>query len=180
MIIPYRKSLYPFWEWVPFTQGFFVPSLIAIDPVVLFYRTFLGHLSWPIAMGWRPSSSVVRRALTFSSQELLSQSLKNLVCSICRVRRQEIANFMTPPTQRGCKFGVKSVKSMYFFKNRLLYSRTWFRQNKLIVVMTKEGSTKIVDFMTHGAGVLELGRGHINQIVKMHYSFENLLLYFHA
>ena len=31
-----------------------------------------------------------------------------------------------------------------------------------IVFMTKEGSTKIVIFMTPGAGVLMLGRGHIN------------------
>ena len=28
-------------------------------------------------------------------------------------------------------------------------------------MMTKEGSTKIVNFMTPGAGVLALGRGHI-------------------
>ena len=43
----------------------------------------------------RHASFVVRRALTFSSQELLGQSSPNLVCSICRVRRQEIINFMT-------------------------------------------------------------------------------------
>ena len=47
-------------------------------------------------MGRSPSSSViVRRALTSSSQELLGQSLPNLERSICRVRRQEIVNFMT-------------------------------------------------------------------------------------
>ena len=33
-------------------------------------------------------------------------------------------------------------------------------------MMTKEGSTKIVNIMTLGAGVP--GRGHISQIVKMH------------
>ena len=38
-------------------------------------------------------------------------------------------------------------------------------------MMTKEGSTKIVNFMTPGAGVLVLGRGHISHIVKMHYFF---------
>ena len=43
-------------------------------------------------------------------------------------------------------------------------------------MMTKEGSTKIVNFMTPGAGVLVLGRGHISDIVKMHYFFKNLLL----
>ena len=41
-------------------------------------------------------------------------------------------------------------------------------------MMTKEGSTKIVNFMTPGAGVLVLGCGHISHIVKMHYFFKNL------
>ena len=45
---------------------------------------------------------------------------------------------------------------------------------------TKEGSTKIVNFMTPRAGVLVLGLGHISYIVKMHYFFINLLLCFHA
>ena len=40
-------------------------------------------------------------------------------------------------------------------------------------MMTKEESTKIVNFMTPGTGVLVLGRGHISDIVKMYY----LLLY---
>ena len=47
-------------------------------------------------------------------------------------------------------------------------------------MMTKEGSTKIVNFITPGAGVLVLGRGHISHIVKMHYFFKNLLLYSQA
>ena len=34
-------------------------------------------------------------------------------------------------------------------------------------MMTKGGSTKIVNFMTPGAGVLVLGPGHISHIVKM-------------
>ena len=44
-------------------------------------------------------------------------------------------------------------------------------------MMTKEGSTKIVNFMTPEAGVLVLGRGHISHIAKIHYSFKNLLLH---
>ena len=36
-------------------------------------------------------------------------------------------------------------------------------------MMTKEGFTKIVIFMTPGAGVLVIVRGHISHIVKMHY-----------
>ena len=46
--------------------------------------------------------------------------------------------------------------------------------------MTKEGSFKIVNFMTPGAGVLVLGHGHISHIVKLHYFFKNLLLYSQA
>ena len=42
-------------------------------------------------------------------------------------------------------------------------------------MMNKEGSTKIVNFMTPGSGVLVLGCGHISHIVKMHYFFKNLL-----
>ena len=41
-------------------------------------------------------------------------------------------------------------------------------------MMTKEGSTKIVNFNTPMAEVLMLGRGHISHIVKMHYFFKNL------
>ena len=46
--------------------------------------------------------------------------------------------------------------------------------------MTKEGSTKIVNFMTPGEGVLALGCGHMSNIVKIHYFFENVLLYSQA
>ena len=35
------------------------------------------------------------------------------------------------------------------------------RQTKYIVMITKEGSTKIVNFMTPRAGVLVLGHGHL-------------------
>ena len=68
---------------------------------------------------------------------------------------------------------------MYFLKNLFLYSQALIRQTKYVVMMTKEGS-KIVNFMTPGAGVLVLGRGHISHIVKMHYFFKNLLLYSQA
>ena len=116
----------------------------------------------------RRPSCVVRRLLTSYSQELLGQSKPYLVCSICRVRKQEIVNVMTP-IQRGGNFGVKSVKLLYFFKNLLLYPKALIKQTNYVVMMTKEGSTKIVNFMTPGVGVLVLGRGHISHIVKMHY-----------
>ena len=69
---------------------------------------------------------------------------------------------------------------MYFLKNLLLYSQALSRQTKYLVMMSKEGSTKIVNFMTPGAGVLVLGRSHINHIMKMHYFFKNLQLYSQA
>ena len=40
-------------------------------------------------------------------------------------------------------------------------------------MITKEESTEIVNFITPGAGVLVLGRGHISFIVKMHYFLKN-------
>ena len=39
------------------------------------------------------------------------------------------------------------VKMHYFFKNILLYSQALIRHTKYIVMMTKEGSTKIVNFI---------------------------------
>ena len=44
-------------------------------------------------------------------------------------------------------------------------------------MMTKEGFTKIVNFMPPGAEVLVQGRAHISYIVKVHYFFKNRLLY---
>ena len=79
------------------------------------------------------------------------------------------------PHPKGGNFGVKSVKLLYFLENLLLYSQALIRQTKYVVMMTKEGSTKIVNFMTPGVGVLVLGCGHISHIVKMHYFFKNLL-----
>ena len=63
------------------------------------------------------------------------------------------------------------VKMHYFFKNLLFNSQALIRQTKYVVMMTKEGSTKIVNFMTPGAGVLVLGCGHISHMLKMHYFF---------
>ena len=58
---------------------------------------------------------------------------------------------------------------MYYLKNRLLYSKALIRKTNPKETLTKEGSTKIVNFMTPGAVVLVLGGGHISHIVKMHY-----------
>ena len=84
----------------------------------------------------------------------------------------KIVNFMTPGAGvlllgRGHVHVSHIVKMHYFFKN-LLYSQALIRQTMYIVMMTKEGSTKIVTFMTPGAGVLVLGHGHISHIMKMY------------
>ena len=95
----------------------------------------------------------------------------------------QIVNFITPGTGvlvLGCGHINHIVKMHYFLKNLLLFSGACFRKNKCIVMMTKEGSTQILIFMTPRTGVLVLGRSHINHIVKMHYSYKNLLLYSQA
>ena len=69
----------------------------------------------------------------------------------------------------------------FFFKNLLLYSQAQIRQTKYIVIITKEGSTQIVNFMTIWVWILVLGCGYIIRfIVKMHYFFKMLLLYTQA
>ena len=48
-------------------------------------------------------------------------------------------------------------------------------------MMTKEGSTQIINFMTPGAGFFsQYGFGHICHIVKIHYFFKNVFIYSHA
>ena len=81
--------------------------------------------------------------------------------------------------QRGRYFEVKSVNLLYFFKQSSLLPGI-DQANQLCSNDKKEGFTKIVNFMTPGAGVLVLGRGHISHIVKMLYFFNNLLLYTQA
>ena len=95
----------------------------------------------------------------------------------------KIVNFMTPREGvlvLGCGHISHKVKVHYFFKSPLLYSHAYIRQTKYIVMMTKEGSTKIVNFMKSDAGVLVLGCCHINHIVKVHYFYKNFLLYSQA
>ena len=54
------------------------------------------------------------------------------------------------------------VEMQYFVNNHSLYSKALLKQSKYIVVITNEGSTQIVTFMTLRAGVLALGRGHMS------------------
>ena len=86
-------------------------------------------------------------------------------------------NFMTPGVGvlvLGWGHISHIVNIHYFFRNLHLYSRAWFRKSKCILMMMKEGSTKIVNFMTHGAGVLVLGRC---QVVKMQKFFSSSCLH---
>ena len=77
----------------------------------------------------------------------------------------KIVTFMTLVTGvlvLGCGHISYIVNMHYFFKSLLLYSQALIRQTIYIVLMTKEGCTKIVNFMTPGAGVLMFGHGHIS------------------
>ena len=54
---------------------------------------------------------------SISSQELLSQSLPNMVYNICKVNCK-FHDAPPPLDQRNDKFAVKGVKMMYFFNKR--------------------------------------------------------------
>ena len=63
----------------------------------------------------------------------------------------KIVTFMTSTAGvlvLGCGHISRIVKMHYFFKNLLLYSQALIRQTKYVVMMTKERSNKIVNFMT--------------------------------
>ena len=71
------------------------------------------------------------------------------------------------------KFGIVRVwrqknVNVYFFTNVLLYFFAWITQTKNFVMMTNEEFTKLVKFMTTGAVIAKLGRGHITHTVKRH------------
>ena len=66
----------------------------------------------------------------------------------------KIVNFKTPRAGVhviGCGHISHIVKMHYFLKNLHLNSHAYIRQTKYIVIMTKEGSTKIVNFMSRGS-----------------------------
>ena len=61
---------------------------------------------------------------------------------------------------------------MQYFFLHLVYTGAWIRQIKYMLMKTKEGSTNIVNFITHAAEVFILGYDHI-----IHYSVHSLLPY---
>ena len=92
----------------------------------------------------------------------------------------KIVTFITPGTEvlvLGCGHLSCIVKMHYFFKILLLYSQAKIRQTKYVLMMTKEGSTKIINFMTPGAAVVVLRYVHIRTIGKVHFSVNVVLLY---
>ena len=99
----------------------------------LLFRS-LSHLGDLFAIGWHPSSFVVRHALTSFPQKLGTSRFEGRANKFCLATSDE-------------------------------------------VMMSIEASTKIINFITHGAGVPVLGRGHFGLKVKMHYFFDNLLQY---
>ena len=88
----------------------------------------------------------------------------------------KIVNFMTPGVgvlvlERD---DISHLVNMHcFFWKILLYSCALIWQTEYKVMNTKEGSTNIVNFMTPGAWVFDLGCGHIHVChrVKMHFFF---------
>ena len=81
------------------------------------------------------------------------------------------------------------MSAQFLYKNLLLYSEQKISQTEYFVMMTKEGSTEIVNFMTSGTGFLVVRpqcfslydyMATICHIVKLYYFFNNLFLYFLA
>ena len=70
----------------------------------------------------------------------------------------KFVNFMTPGVgvlMLRCGHKSDTVKIHYFFKKYiLLYSQAQIRHTEGIVLVTKEKSTKIVNFFTTGQGFL--------------------------
>ena len=83
-----------------------------------------------------------------------------------------IVNFMTPRAGivvLGCGHISNIVKKKYVIKSLLLYSKAQIRQTEGKVMMSQEGSTKIVNFINPRAEILVLGCGHESVLLKIHY-----------
>ena len=65
-------------------------------------------------------------------------------------------------------------------KNLCLLTQAYIRKNKNKVMMTELESTKLVNCMTTGTGVLVLEIGHISHIVNIHFFFTIYLLHSQA
>ena len=80
----------------------------------------------------------------------------------------EIVNFMTPGA------GVLMIGhghtrlTLKMHDKSILYSQTWIRQTKCIVMTTRKDPPKLY-ILRPQVGIIELERGHVNHIVNMHY-----------
>jgi hypothetical protein len=79
-----------------------------------------------------------------------------------------------PSAPWGPRGGAKTIKINAIIKN--LYSSAQSSQTVAMIVISIEPSTKIVKFMAPGSGVLVLGQGPVEYIVKVHYFLKYLLL----
>ena len=86
--------------------------------------------------------------------------------SICRGRRPEIKNCMTP-TLRVLNFWAKTVKLMQIFKKKICLSTPKLIEVKINIMMSMEAFTKTINFVTPGAGFPVLGPDHFGHIVKL-------------
>ena len=68
------------------------------------------------------------------------------------------------PIQRGDNFGDKIVNLMYFSLYNPGY-RTGKVEDEFIVMIIEEGTTKIVNFINFGTGVLVLKGNHISLFI---------------
>ena len=139
---------------------------------------FLGHLNHSSDL--LPSvfvCHVVRQFQTFktfltSSLEPLNQFQPNLAYSIYGWRVVKLVKFMAPETPPPHPWawgvGLKPSKFMQSLKNVLLYA--WISSSRTagMIVINIELSTKIVKFIAPVSGVLALGLGSNDYIVKIH------------
>ena len=93
-----------------------------------------------------------------------------------------IVNFVSPRAGVLCQAVAicHTVKMDYSFKIFFLYSQAQIRQTNHIVIMTREGSTKIVIFMTRTRGSCAMEWPYNSYSEKAFFLLKNLLLYSHA
>ena len=90
----------------------------------------------------------------------------------------KIVNFMTPgqgffARVWSYRYKLYSGNKLFLWKSSSLLPNT-DQTNGGYRMISKEGTTKIVNFITLRTGNLVLGRGSISDIVKVHYFFQNL------
>ena len=85
----------------------------------------------------------------------------------------EIVNSLTL-RPKGRQFWGEKCKTYVFLKKSSLLWMVHTNYNN-IAIMTKKRLTKIVNFMTPGAGFFVLGRCHINHILKCIISLKSIL-----